>query len=137
MRRPSVSILEYIKRLAEGDDPSAIARSRNLAPYSVKNNLGRLYASYNVNSAHGMVVLSIRNKWLTDYDTPEIVKQPSEKAIDIIRYLANGYSVDDIALEHGIMPTTVKFYLKQMYKDNKISNMSQLVAVALKEGWIK
>lgn len=65
-------------------------------------------------------------------------REPSpltEGELRVLRLIAEGKSIKMIAHELGISENTVKHHRTSMYARSQVSNMAQLVAVALKKGW--
>ncbi len=61
----------------------------------------------------------------------------SYKQLQVLQRLAEGLSNKQIAQYCGISESTVKFHLKNMFKDHGVKNRQNLVALAQSKGWIK
>ncbi|WP_456297101.1 LuxR C-terminal-related transcriptional regulator [Vibrio sp. AK197] len=65
------------------------------------------------------------------------IEELSAKQLQIVQRLAEGLSNKQIAQYCGISESTVKFHLKNLFKQHQIKNRQALLALAKSKNWIK
>lgn len=63
--------------------------------------------------------------------------QPTEKQLDILWRLSQGYSNRMIADSMGISFHTAKSHLRSLYRKMGVHTRSGAVAIAIRNGWIE
>ena len=58
------------------------------------------------------------------------------RELELIRWVARGYSNNAVARELQISPNTVKYHMKSVLQKLGVQNRAEAVAIALRAGWV-
>jgi DNA-binding NarL/FixJ family response regulator len=74
---------------------------------------------------------------LNEYkNTTEDQKHLTASEIEIVKLIAGGLTTKEIALKRNISYHTVNTHRKNIFKKMEVSNVSELIILAIKAGWI-
>ena len=65
------------------------------------------------------------------------MNKPNPRVMEIIRLASMGYTADQISKKTRYRPATIRTYLKETYMMTGTKNITNLVATAIREGWIE
>lgn len=66
-----------------------------------------------------------------------MIEKPTRRQLEIVTLLADGLTHKEIAVKLGSTPNAVEIAIRRARRTTDTENGVQLVAVALREGWIK
>jgi DNA-binding NarL/FixJ family response regulator len=65
-----------------------------------------------------------------------VVERPSEREMDVLRFVVRGLSNREIARQMNISPRTVQGHLANLFDKLGVSNRTEAALLALKLGWV-
>ena len=63
--------------------------------------------------------------------------RPSDREIDVVVLVADGFSNDEIGTRLTISPKTVESHLRRLFSRYDLANRTELATLAYREGWIR
>lgn len=83
----------------------------------------------------------ILNTLIDKIDSFEKVNESTEtpltkREVEILSFVAKGFTNKEIASAFSISPKTIEFHLKNIYKKSETSGRSEAIAHAISNGWI-
>lgn len=62
---------------------------------------------------------------------------PSAREVELLRLVAHGHSVDEVAQAMGVSRNTVRTFVRRVYVKLQVTTRAQAVTAALRQGWLK
>ena len=72
---------------------------------------------------------------LSDFSRESVVEL-TVRELELLKWVAQGYSNKAIAKEMSISPNTVKYHMKSVLQKLSVQNRAEAVATALRAGWL-
>jgi DNA-binding CsgD family transcriptional regulator len=72
---------------------------------------------------------------LSDFSREPVVEL-TVRELELLKWVAQGYSNKAIAKEMSISPNTVKYHMKSVLQKLSVQNRAEAVATAIRAGWL-
>lgn len=67
----------------------------------------------------------------------QIDAAPSAREVELLRMVAHGHSVDEVAQAMGVSRNTVRTFVRRVYVKLQVTTRAEAVTAALRQGWLE